>query len=65
MVKVNLKSEEVFFISIENLSAVQVNFLMDVFQNSPLGYENPDDEPESQREARKAIFEACRKALHG
>lgn len=64
MVKVDLRSEEVFSIQINNLSAIQVQFLMGVFQNSPMGYNNPDDEPRSEAELRKAIFDACKRAFN-
>lgn len=65
MVKVDLRSEEVFSIQINNLSVIQVQFLMGVFQNSPMGYNNPDDEPRSEFELRKAIFDACKRAING
>lgn len=65
MVKVDLICEEIFSIQINNLSVIQVKFLMGVFQNSPMGYSNPDDEPRSEFELRKAIFDACKRAFNG
>ena len=64
MAKVNIYRKSLFDIQLNNLTVHQVTTLMAVFQNSPMGYTNPKDEPESELELRKAIYEACNVVLN-
>lgn len=63
MVEVSTYRKSLFDIQLNGLTVHQVTFLMAVFQNSPMGYANPNDEPESELELRKAIYEACNTVL--
>lgn len=62
MVNVNIASEKTYSIQINGLTEYQVLFLMNAFQNSPLGH-HPNDEPREEAELRKAIFDKCKQIL--
>lgn len=64
MVKVNTYRKSLFDVQLNNLTVHQVMLLMTVFKNNPMGYANPKDEPESELELRKAIYEACSTVLN-
>lgn len=63
MAKAELYVEKRYSLRLDDLTIHQVNFLRGVFQNSPMGYNHPNDEPMDERELRNAIFEACKKIL--
>lgn len=63
MANVNIASEKTYSIQINGLTEYQVLFLMNAFQNSPVGH-HPNDEPESELELRKAIYKACNAVLN-
>lgn len=62
MANVNIASEKTYSIQINGLTEYQVLFLMNAFQNSPLGH-HPNDEPQEESELRKAIFDKCKQVL--
>ncbi len=62
MVNVNIASEKTYSIQINGLTEYQVLFLMNAFQNSPVGH-HPNDEPLGEAELRKAIFDSCKQVL--
>ena len=62
MANVNIASEKTYSIQINGLTEYQVLFLMNAFQNSPLGY-HPNDEPQEEAELRKVIFDKCKQVL--
>lgn len=62
MANVNIASEKTYSIQINGLTEYQVLFLMNAFQNSPLGH-HPNDEPQKEAELRKAIFDKCKQVL--
>ena len=62
MVNVNIASEKTYSIQINGLTEYQVLFLMNAFQNSPLGH-HPNGEPLEEAELRKAIFDKCKQVL--
>lgn len=62
MANVNIASEKTYSIQINGLTEYQVLFLMNAFQNSPVGH-HPNDEPREESELRKAIFDKCKQVL--
>ena len=62
MANVNVSSEKTYSIQINGLTEYQVLFLMNAFQNSPVGH-YPNDEPREEAELRKAIFDKCKQVL--
>lgn len=64
MAKVNTYRKSLFDIQLNDLTIHQVTLLKTVFQNSRMGYVNPNDEPESELELRKAIYDACNALLN-
>ena len=62
MANVNIASETTYSIQISGLTEYQVLFLMNAFQNSPVGH-HPNDEPQEEAELRKAIFDKCNQIL--
>lgn len=62
MVNVNIASEKTYSIQINGLTEYQVLFLMNAFQNSPVGH-HPNDEPLEEAELRKTIFDKCKQVL--
>ena len=62
MVNVNIASEKTYSIQINGLTEYQVLFLMNAFQNSPVGH-HPNAEPREEAELRKAIFDKCKQVL--
>lgn len=63
MAKAVFYAEKRYSLRLDDLTVHQVNFLRDISQNSPMGYDNPNDEPHDERELRQAIFEACKQIL--
>lgn len=62
MANVNIASEKTYSIQINGLTEYQVLFLMNAFQNSPVGH-HLNDEPREEAELRKAIFDKCKQVL--
>lgn len=62
MANVNIASEKTYSIQINGLTEYQVLFLMNAFQNSPIGH-HPNDELREEAELRKAIFDKCKQVL--
>jgi hypothetical protein len=62
MANVNIASEKTYSIQINGLTEYQVLFLMNAFQNSPVGH-HPNDEPQEEAELRKTIFDKCKQVL--
>lgn len=62
MANVNIASEKTYSIQINGLTEYQVLFLMNAFQNSPVGH-HPNDEPQEEAELRKDIFDKCKQVL--
>lgn len=62
MANVNIASEKTYSIQINGLTEYQVLFLMNAFQNSPVGHHS-NDEPQEEAELRKAIFDKCKQVL--
>lgn len=63
MSKAKLTAEIRYSIQLDDLTFNQLHYLMDVFQNNPMGYNDPNDEPSYESDLRKAIFTACKDVL--
>lgn len=63
MAKARVTAESRYSIQLDDLTFHQLHYLMGVFQNSPVDYTNPDDEPSYESDLRRAIFTACKDVL--
>lgn len=63
MAKAKVTAESRYSIQLDDLTFHQLHYLMGVFQNSPVDYINPDDEPSYESDLRRAIFTACKDVL--
>lgn len=63
MAKAKVTEESRYSIQLDDLTFHQLHYLMGVFQNSPMDYNNPNDEPSYESDLRRAIFTACKDVL--
>lgn len=63
MAKAKVTAEKRYSIQLDDLTFHQLHYLMGVFQNSPVDYTNPDDEPSYESDLRRVIFTACKDVL--
>lgn len=63
MARAKVTEESRYSIQLDDLTFHQLHYLMGVFQNSPVDYTNPDDEPSYESDLRRAVFTACKDVL--
>lgn len=63
MARAKVTAERRYSIQLDDLTFHQLHYLMGVFQNSPVDYTNPDDEPSYESDLRRTIFTACKDVL--